>query len=77
MTESSKPRRRWFQYSLRTLLLLMLLVSIGMSWVAVRMQRARRQREAVKGIERLGGGVMYDYQFDQSPSQPPGTSKNA
>ena len=31
--------RRRFQYSLRTLLLLMLLVSIGMSWVAVRMQR--------------------------------------
>ncbi len=29
MTETSKPRRRWFQYSLRTLLLLTLLASIG------------------------------------------------
>ena len=28
-----KPKRRWFQYSLRTLLVLMLLVGVGMSWV--------------------------------------------
>jgi hypothetical protein len=40
--------RRWFQYSLRSLLLPMLLASIGMSWVAVRLQRARWQKEAVQ-----------------------------
>ena len=57
-----KPKRRWFQYSLRTLLLFMLLVSIGMSWVAVKMQQARRQKEAVEAIEKVGGGVIYDYQ---------------
>ncbi len=45
-----KPRRRWYQYSLRSLLVLTLLVSVGMSYVAVRMQRARRQKEAVEAI---------------------------
>ncbi len=32
-----------------------LLVSIGMSWLGVKLERARRQREAVEAIERLGG----------------------
>ncbi len=53
---------RWFQYSLRSLLLLTLLVSLVMSCVAVRMQRARRQDEAVEEIEKLGGQVQYDYE---------------
>ena len=72
MTLNPQPRRRWFQYSLRTLLLFMLLVSIGMSWVAVRIQRARRQREAVEAIQKLGGLVRYDYQVQQSGNPLPG-----
>ena len=59
VTTTSKPRRRWFQYSLRTLLVLMLLVCIGMGWLAVKMQRVRREREAVAAIERLGGWCVY------------------
>lgn len=62
----TSPRLRWFQFSLRTLLLFVLLVSIGMSWVAVRMQKAKKQREAVEAIEKLGGAVSYDYQVDQA-----------
>jgi hypothetical protein len=58
-TPSPKRRRRWFQFSLRTLLVFVLLVSIGMSWFAVKMQRARKQKEAVEVIERLGGRVEY------------------
>ena len=61
------PKRlRWFQYSLRTLLLVVLLASIGMSWVAVRVQGARRQKAAVEAIKKLGGWVIYDWEFDQS-----------
>ena len=58
--------RRRFQYSLRTLLLVMTLACIGMSWLGVKMQQARKQREAVEAIEKLGGWVHYDYQVDQS-----------
>ncbi|MGO8751436.1 MAG: hypothetical protein ACLQNE_36275 [Thermoguttaceae bacterium] len=55
---------RWrFQYSIRTLLLVMLLASIGMSWVAVKMQGSRKQRGAVEAIQKLRGGAWYDYEF--------------
>ncbi len=61
-----KPRLRWFQYSLRSLLLAMLAASLGMSWVAVKMQKARRQKEAVEAILKFGGTVEYDYQQNTS-----------
>ncbi len=77
MTETAKSQRRRFQYSLRTLFLVMFLACIGMSWVGVKMQQARRQREAVAAILRVGGFVWYDYQVDSSGmgiqgAQPPG-----
>ncbi len=68
--EQSRRRRRWFQYSLRTLLVVMLLASIAMSWFAVKLQRARRQREAVKAIENLGGIVKYDRPWRQLADPP-------
>jgi hypothetical protein len=63
MTDTPKHKLRWFQFSLRSLLLFVLLVSVGMSWFAVKMQQAKRQKEAVAAIERLGGEVFYDYQY--------------
>ena len=59
-----RPGRRWCRYSLRALLLLVLLVSIGMSLFATRMRRATRQRDAVAAIEKSGGWVYYYHQFD-------------
>ena len=61
--DKARRRLRWYQFSLRTLLVLVLLASVGMSWLAVRMQRAKRQREAVEEIRRLGGEVMYDHKW--------------
>ncbi len=75
MTDARKPRRRWYQYSLRSLLLLMLLASIGMSWFAVRMQKSRRQQDAVEAVEKAGGWVVYDCQSEQASDPnavPPG-----
>ena len=57
MTTTPKPRR-WFQFSLRTLLVLMLVACIGMSWVALKMRQARRQRLAVIAILLEGGNVQ-------------------
>jgi len=66
--QPGKPRRRlrWYQLSLRTLLVVVLVASLGMSWFAVRMQRARKQREVVAAIVEMGGRVTYDYEFDAS-----------
>jgi hypothetical protein len=45
-------------------LIFVLLVSVGMSWLAVKLEKARRQKEAVEAIEKAGGVVLYDYHFD-------------
>lgn len=54
-----KPKRRWLQFSLRTLLALMLAFGCGFGWLAYKIKEARERREAVKAIEKLGGGVGY------------------
>ncbi len=41
------------------MLIAILVISLPLSWLGVRMERARRQREAVEVIERLGGSVTY------------------
>ena len=51
-----------FQFSIRSLLLLTVIVSVWGSWFAVEMRGARRQREAAESIEKLGGLVNYDWE---------------
>lgn len=50
-------KRRWLQYSLRTLFLLTLVVSLAASWVGVHLQRARRQEQALEVLRALGAHV--------------------
>ena len=56
-----RRHRRKFQYSLRTRNVVMFMACIGMSWVSVRIQRARQQKEAVEAILEMGGRVWYDF----------------
>ena len=51
----------------------MLLACIGMSYLGIKMQRARRQKEAVEEIKQLGLTVSYDYHVlsgVRAPSSP-------
>jgi Leucine-rich repeat (LRR) protein len=69
-TQGAKPmnavaKLRWYQFRLRSLFVVMTMACIGMSWVGLKMQQARRQKEAVEAIKGLGGWVRYDYQWDQ------------
>ena len=66
MTAAPKLRRRWLRYSLITLMVLVLLASVAMTWFAHRLQRSRRQHEAVEAIVNSGGGVRFDFEIDQS-----------
>ncbi len=65
---------RWrFQFSVRSLLVLPVVVAIPCNWLAVEMKAAREQREVVADVVEFGGRVVYDYQIDRSDtkSQPP------
>ena len=59
-----KPRRRWYRYGLRTLLIVVTLAGCGFGWLAMKVREGRRQQAAVEAIRELGGGVAYDYEFD-------------
>jgi hypothetical protein len=63
--EPPKRKRRWFQFSLRTLLIGVTLLAAACSWFGGKMERARRQRAAVDCIGKHGGSVVYDYQLDE------------
>ena len=52
--------RRWFQYSLRSFLVILTALAV---WLGVVVNRARVQREAVKAIEALGGCHFYDCHY--------------
>ena len=56
-----KSHRRWFRFSLRTMMIVVTLLCIGMGVTAY---RANRQRKAVETIKKAGGSVGYDYQTD-------------
>ena len=63
------PKNRWYQFSLRTLLVVMLLSCFGFAWIGWRMQRARDNRarmadaaEAVAAIEKLANTVEFEYE---------------
>ena len=51
------PKLRWYQFRLRSLFLLTLLVAIGMSWLAVTIQNQRKQKAAAEEIEKADGWV--------------------
>ena len=52
-------RRRWYQFSLRTLLVAMVVLGVGFAWVGLEVKRASDQREAVQAIRSVGGKVEF------------------
>src|SRR5687768_10143976 len=64
---AAKPKRRWFQFSLATLLLLTLACAVVLGlWVAP----AARERRAVEFVEGLGGHVEYADEGDEAALAP-------
>ncbi|MFT5525513.1 MAG: Leucine-rich repeat (LRR) protein [Pirellulaceae bacterium] len=59
MTDSvTNCKRRWFQFNLRTLLILMAIVAFGPgAWLAWEMRVARREIEAIDELRKLGAEI--------------------
>ncbi len=56
--------RRWFQFSLRTLLIVTTLVGCGCGWFVMKLNAAKRQQAAVKLVQDAGGVIRYQDEFD-------------
>ena len=62
-TVPPKPGRRWFRFSLRTLVLAVTLFCI---WLGVTANRANRRRQAVETLRKSKIEVLYDYEADEN-----------
>ena len=51
--DKPKPRRRWFQFSLRTLLIVVTLSAGVLGWVGWKMEQGRRQRVVIVWLEKM------------------------
>ena len=60
-SDSPKPKRRWYQFRMRTLLVFVTLCAVACGWFVAKMQRARKQEEAIKAIREAGGYIQYRY----------------
>ncbi len=74
-SEPKPPRYklRWYQYSLRSLLIFVTLCAFACSWFAVKRQQAERQRRAIDALHQLddyesesGVFIAYDCQYDSN-----------
>jgi hypothetical protein len=60
--EPPTRKRRWFQFSLRTLMIFTTIVAVYLGLVT---SRARRQHQAVEALEQVNATIIYD--TDETP----------
>jgi len=60
----NQTKRRWrLRFGIRTLLVTVTILAIGLGYVAMLLQRVRHERRIVAQVEAAGGKVQYNYQF--------------
>ena len=65
----SRSWRRYLRFSVRGLIVLVLVIGAGMGWIV---RSARIQREAVAAIVNDRGGVLYDWEWSNGEFIPGG-----
>jgi hypothetical protein len=55
--KTAKPRRRWFQFSLRTLLIVVAILSVPLGWVGWKKGQVQRERATITWVKKMGGEV--------------------
>jgi hypothetical protein len=72
MDSVPKGKRRWFQFSLRSLVLFTLICAVPCAWLGRKIEQKRRERVCVAAVLELGGEVKYDYEAGGPRETPPG-----
>ena len=57
----TRPRRRWYQFSLRTLLIVVTLSAVPLGWVGWEIQQRRSERAVIAWVEKMGGDVGFKH----------------
>jgi hypothetical protein len=60
--EPPKRKRRWFQFSLRSLMVFTVVCAIGAAWLGRKIEQKRKERELAEALVKRGGDVRYDYE---------------
>ena len=53
-------RRRWYQYRLRSLVILIALLAIPMGWLSWELRQSRQRQESIDWIQEMGGMIEYE-----------------
>ena len=66
MSDSRPPKRkrRGYQFSLRTLFVLLTVLCVCIGWFALKVHRANERWKAVAWVREMGGVAYYDYEYD-------------
>jgi hypothetical protein len=72
-----KRKRRWFQFSLRTLMIFTVIVAVPCAWMGRKIDQKRHERNAVETIRKLGGAVYYNYEMETDFEPPEDRHFNA
>ena len=70
----SRPWRRFLRFSVRSLIVLVIVVGGFLGWA---IRSARIQRDAVAAIREAGGSVKYDWELSNGKATPKGRSRAA
>lgn len=58
-----KPKRRWLSFGLRGLMIIVLLMSLPMGWIARDVYRSRREAVVVDAVHQAEGYLSFDYEY--------------
>ena len=73
--KNPKGKRRWLRYSLRTFVVVLTVFGV---WLGLLVHRVNMQKEAVQWVKDHGGGIAYDFEWDEvkksliDDAKPPG-----
>ena len=70
-----KPKRRWFRFRLRTLLVIITLVSGALGWVGWDLDQRRSEQVTIAWFKKMGGRVAFETRITSGPKKAGGKKR--